>query len=142
MVYMVKEGSEEFDEKLKKGSVLDNSKPLKEYLMDNFSKEERKNFKTPKYFYEVEFEKPGGLVMPLIVQYKYKDGSVENIKYPAQIWRKNDKSVKKVISSNKELVKVTVDPKFETADIDTSNNTWPKESQASQFDKFKDKFKN
>ncbi len=142
MVYMVEEGSEDFNESLTEGDAVANSKSLKEYMMDNFTAEERKEFKTPKYFYEVTFEKPGGLVMPLIVQYTYKDGTEETIKYPAQIWRKNDKSVSKVISTDKELVKVVVDPKFETADIDTSNNTWPQNSSASQFDRFKNSIKN
>ncbi|WP_459211873.1 M1 family metallopeptidase [Aquimarina rhabdastrellae] len=142
MVYMVEEGSDDFNESLTEGDAVANSKSLKEYIMDNFTVEERKEFKTPKYFYEVTFEKPGGLVMPLIVQYTYKDGTEETIKYPAQIWRKNDKSVSKVISTDKELVKVIVDPKFETADIDTSNNIWPQNSSASQFDRFKNSIKN
>ena len=57
----------------------------------------------PKFFYEVEFDKPGGLVMPLIVEYSYADGSTERMTYPVQLWRKNEKSVRKVISSNKVL---------------------------------------
>ena len=43
----------------------------------------------PSYIYSVEFEKPGGLVMPLIVELTYADGSTERQTFPAQIWMKN-----------------------------------------------------
>ncbi len=141
LVYMAEEGSEDYTDKLAKGSALDNSSTLKEYMMDNFTAEERAKMATPKYFYEIEFNKPGGLVMPLIVEYKYADGSVENVTYPAQVWRKNDSEVKKVIASEKELISITVDPNLETADIDVTNNSWPKQDKENKFDSFKKKVK-
>ncbi|QDO92707.1 M1 family metallopeptidase [Formosa sediminum] len=142
LVYMVEEGSDEFKDSLKNGSAVDNSPTLKEYLMDNFTPEERKKLKEPKYFYNVTFEKPGGLVMPIIVEYKYADGTSKTETYPAQIWRHNDKEVSKSVASDKEIVSITVDPNLETADVDTSNNSWPRESKPSDFDAFKEKSKN
>ncbi|MFC5196421.1 M1 family metallopeptidase [Bizionia hallyeonensis] len=141
LVYMVEEGSEEFTEDMKNGTLLENSPTLKEYVMDNFTPEERAKIKQPKYFYSVTFEKPGGLVMPIIVEYTYADGTTKMEKYPAQIWRLNDKEVSKAVASDKEIVKITVDPNLETADVDTSNNSWPREVTQSQFDQFKDKKK-
>jgi len=141
LVYMVEEGSEDYDESLKEGDLIENSTTLKEYVMDNLSLEERSQLKTPKYFYEVVFDKPGGLVMPLIVEYSYADGTNELVKYPVQVWRKNDAEVKKVIATDKEIVGITVDPNQETADIDTSNNSWPKKIAKSDFDSFKSKTK-
>nr|WP_321222139.1 M1 family metallopeptidase [uncultured Psychroserpens sp.] len=140
-VYLVEEGSDEFDEKLRKGTSADNSPTLKEYMMDNFTAEERKTMKQPKYFYNITFEKPGGLVMPIIVEFTYADGTSKTETYPAQIWRLNDKEVSKAIASEKEIVSIKIDPKLETADIDTSNNSWPKEVKESDFDKFKNKVK-
>lgn len=99
-----------------------------------------KKAKESKYHYEITYNKPGGLVMPIIVQFNYKDGSSERKVYPAQIWRYNDKEVTKVFSTTKELSKITIDPNQETADVDTSNNNWPKESK-NQFEKFKSKIK-
>jgi hypothetical protein len=29
-------------------------------------------------------------MMPILVEITYEDGTVENFKYPAQIWRKNN----------------------------------------------------
>ena len=99
-----------------------------------------KKGKDSKYHYEITYNKPGGLVMPIIVQFTYKDGSSERKVYPAQIWRYNDKEVTKVFSTSKELSKITIDPQQETADVDSSNNNWPKESK-NQFEKFKSKIK-
>ncbi len=141
LVYMVEEGSSEYETIKKNGNIIDNSTTLKEYLMDNFSIEERKILKNPKYFYEVTFEKPGGLVMPLIVEYTYEDGTSETITYPAEIWRKNDRSVRRAIASDKVISKIVVDPNLETADIDTSNNSWPQSTQVNKFDRFKNKVK-
>ncbi|MFB9055103.1 M1 family metallopeptidase [Formosa undariae] len=141
LVYMVEEGSEEFKESLKNGNSMENSTTLKEYVMDNFTPEERKKLKEPKYFYNVTFEKPGGLVMPIIVEYKYADGTSKTETYPAQIWRLNDLEVSKSIASDKEIVGITVDPNLETADVDTSNNSWPRETKPNEFEAFKSKSK-
>lgn len=142
LVYMVEEGSDDYKEELKKGTLLDNSKPLKEYLMDNFTEVERKNIKmTPKYFYNITFNKPGGLVMPIIVKYTYADGTSKMETYPAEIWRLNDNEVSKAIASEKEITAIEIDPDLETADIDISNNSWPKKDVSSDFDTFKEKVK-
>jgi len=50
---------------------------------------------------------------------------------------KNDVEVKTVLSTEKEIVGIVVDPKAETADIDTTNNSWPKAETRSEFDSFK-----
>jgi len=92
------------------------------------------------FFYEITFNKPGGLVMPIIAEYTYKDGTKERKVYPAQIWRYNDNEITKVVKSDKEIVNITIDPDLETADVDTSNNSFPIQ-QESKFNKFKNKIK-
>lgn len=141
LVYLVEEGSEDYSDNLKKGSLEDNSKALKAYLMDNFTPEELSKLKNPKYFYNVTFEKPGGLVMPLIVEYKYADGTSSKEVYPAEVWRLNDNEIKKAIASEKEIIGIVVDPDLETADVDTSNNFWPRKDVESEFDRFKERVK-
>ncbi|ETN95089.1 M1 family metallopeptidase [Zhouia amylolytica] len=138
LVYLVEEGSEDYKNSVANNSDSENFKTLNEYIMDNFSAAERSELKNPKYFYEITFEKPGGLPMPLIAQFTYKDGSTETVKYPAMVWRKNDAEVVKVVASEKEITNIIVDPKEETADIDTSNNTWPKKETKSEFNQFKE----
>lgn len=141
LVYLAEEGSEDFDPDLKGKSPSESSQTLKEYMMDNMTEAERATVKEPKYIYEITYDKPGGIPMPLIVEYTYADGSTENITYPPEIWRKNDKEVSVVVSSEKELTNVVVDPKAETADIDVTNNSWPKKEEPSDFDKMKKKVK-
>ncbi len=136
-VYVVEEGSEEYSEDLKGKNLLETAPKLNEYLMDNFSTAEREGMKVPKYFYEVTFSKPGGLVMPLIVEYTYADGTTQNVTYPVNIWRKNDDQVSKAIATDKEIIKVVVDPNMETADIDLENNSWPQQVKEDKFQQFK-----
>ncbi|MBI6115782.1 M1 family metallopeptidase [Salegentibacter maritimus] len=141
-IYVVSEDSEEFDENLKGKSVLENSPTLNEFVMDNFSESERAGLKNPKYFYQVTFEKPGGIPMPLIVEFTYADSSSTLKKYPAQLWRMNDEVATKAIAADKEIIKIVVDPELETADVDISNNTWPKEETTNKFEKFKENLTN
>jgi hypothetical protein len=138
MVYLVEEGSEDFDESMRNSKLADVA-TLNEYIMDNIPAEERSKLKRPNYFYKVTFDKPGGIPMPIIVQYTYSDGSSEKVTYPAEVWRKNDQFVGKVVASEKEIAKIEVDPDEETADIDTSNNSWPQRKKLGAFDKFKSK---
>jgi len=126
-------------ENLKENSPLENSKLLNNYLNENYNSEEINDLKIPKYFYEITFDKPGGLVMPIIVEYEYEDGLKERIKYPVQVWRKNDNEVSKIVTSNKKIISISLDPDLETADIDTSNNSWPKKEDKSDFENFKQK---
>ena len=85
-------------------------------------------------FYEVQYENKGGLVMPIIVEATYADGSKETFKYPAEIWRKWENNATKVIISKKEIVQFQVDPKRETADVDEENNYWPPRSIPNKFE--------
>ncbi|MDB2701872.1 M1 family metallopeptidase [Flavobacteriaceae bacterium] len=130
-VFMVAEDSEEFEASLAEGKPADHSEILASAL--------KEGQELPSYFYEIEFEKPGGIVMPIIVEYSYADGTSERITYPVQVWRKNDASVKKLLTSDKELIGVTIDPDAETADVDLTNNAWPKNEADSDFDAFKAK---
>ena len=78
--------------------------------------------------------------MPIIVEFTYKDGTKEKKTYPAQIWRLNDKQVTKAVHSDKEIVSFQIDPDLETADVDVTNNSWPKK-QDNKFGAFKKKIK-
>ena len=126
---------------LKENSAIDNSKLLGNYLKENYSQEELDVIDVPKYYYEVVFDKPGGLVMPIIIDIKYEDGETVRKKYPAQVWRKNDNEVRKILTSNKKIIEIVLDPDKETADIDERNNSWPKKEDQTDFDKFKSNVK-
>ncbi len=89
--------------------------------------------------YEISFLNKGGLVMPIIVEFTFEDGTKETQRLPAQIWRKNENKVTKVFLTNKKAVSIQLDPMRETADIDESNNKWPNVAAPSKFALFKSK---
>ena len=134
MVYMIDETAEDFKPELKKPFKIVDFQSLDEYVNKNFTAEEKAKLKEPKYFYQVTFDKPGGLVMPIIAEITFEDGTTENHYFPAQIWRMNDKEVSRTFATDKIITKIVVDPKLETADIDVNNNTWPKTEVKSKFD--------
>ncbi|MFV8341661.1 M1 family metallopeptidase [Flavobacterium sp. XS2P39] len=133
-VYLISENSAELKNSDKKSLEIGQVKLLSEYVDQKLTAEEKATMKTPKYFYEVEFNKPGGMLMPIIVEITYEDNSTETFKYPAQIWRKNNETAKKVYATEKAIKKIQIDPKLETADIDVTNNSWPKSEIKSKFD--------
>ena len=90
-------------------------------------------------FYELEFKNNGGQVMPLIIEWTFSDGSKEIDNIPAYIWRKNEYQVRKVFAKSKEVVSVQLDPYRETADVDESNNSWPRKNQPTRFEIFEEK---
>ncbi|AWI24671.1 aminopeptidase [Flavobacterium pallidum] len=133
-VYMIAQSSEDFKPELNKAFSYKEAKPLSEFVDANFSDEEKAKLADPKYFYHITFEKPGGLVMPIILEMTFEDGTTETQTFPAQIWRMNDREVSRFFATTKPVKKFTVDPKLETADIDVTNNVWPKETVKSKFD--------
>ena len=134
LVYMESDLIDGKDGNLAKALDLKNVKTLDQYISTNFTADERKALKDPKFFYEVTFNKPGGLVMPIIVELTFIDGTSEMHTFPAQIWRLNDKEVSRTFATAKEIKKIVIDPKLETADIDVTNNVWPRENIKSKFD--------
>ncbi len=133
-VYQYKEGSPEFTAALAQPFDARNVKTLDEFLSAKFTPEQRAKLQSPKYFYEVTFHKPGGLVMPILVELTFEDGTKEHHKFPAQIWKFNDQEVSRIFATQKPISKMTIDPKEETADIDLTNNVWPKTEVKSKFE--------
>jgi Peptidase family M1 domain len=87
--------------------------------------------------YELTFSNKGGLVMPIIVEWTFKDGTKEVDRLPVQIWRKNENKVTRVFIKYKEVASVKLDPMRETADINEKNNSWPVAEEPGKFQLFK-----
>lgn len=122
---------------------LENVDTTKEYTIkgeaaENLNEKEREKFKNLTG-YQIDFTNKGGLVMPLILEFTFEDGSKLSDKISAQIWRKNEKSVSKTYFFDKKLKSIQLDPMKETADIDTSNNFWGTFSEPTKFQVFKDR---
>jgi hypothetical protein len=56
---------------------------------------------------------------------------------PAEVWRYTPKKITKLIITDEPMVALTQDPYWETADTDTSNNSWPRKATPSRLELFK-----
>ena len=114
-------------------------------FLDKLEPWERKAFeravKEDKNYYVLDFSNKGGLVMPIILELAFADGTTEEMRIPAEIWRRTPKAVSKLIvtDKDKELVSVTVDPHWETADVDVENNHYPRQIIPSRIEAYKSK---
>lgn len=107
-----------------------------DYIMDDATK---RMFAENKFFYELNFSNKGGMPMPIIIEWTYKDGTKEIEKIPVYIWRRNENNVSKVYVKDKEVSSIALDPRQETADIDISNHKWPVTTAAGRFQLYKEK---
>ncbi|WP_414829095.1 M1 family metallopeptidase [Alteromonas sp. H39] len=114
-------------------------------FLDKLEPWERKAFeravREDKNYYVLDFSNQGGLVMPIILELEFTDGTKEMMRIPAEIWRRTPKAVSKLVvtEKDKELVSVTVDPRWETADVDVENNHYPRRIIPSRIEAYKSK---
>ncbi|MCE3007657.1 MAG: M1 family metallopeptidase [Bacteroidetes bacterium] len=95
---------------------------------ESLSEEDKKYLDQPnKYYYQLDFVNEGGMMMPLVLQLVYQDGSDELMRIPVEIWRRNNYACSKALILDKPLQKVVLDPYLETADIDRQDNVYPRE---------------
>lgn len=101
------------------------------------SEEEKALLNDGRNYYELTFKNKGGLVMPIILQFQYEDGTTEDHYIPAEIWRKNSEQVSKVFTTQKAIQQIVLDPYLETADTDRSDNYFPAKQEMNRFELFK-----
>lgn len=88
-------------------------------------------------YYEIKFKNVGGLIMPIILEFEFVDGSKELKYIPAEVWRLNDKEITKIFPLSKEVRQISLDPYLETADINLNNNYYPPRMQPTRFQLYK-----
>jgi aminopeptidase N len=106
-------------------------------FLESLNERERALLNGNYFFYVVDLKNVGGLVMPLIFKVEYMDGTNEEIRIPAEIWRYNNTEVSKLIITRKEARAVVLDPNLETADTDLDNNFFPRRVLPTRFQVFK-----
>jgi hypothetical protein len=109
-----------------------------EKLLEGLSDKEKELLKMTTQFYIVDLKNVGGLLSPVIIKINFADGSVEELRIPAEIWRFNNKEVSKLIMTDKEIKSLELDPHLETADVDIQNNHFPRKVIPSRFKLFKE----
>jgi hypothetical protein len=108
-------------------------------FLSTLTERERELLRAGMNFYVLEFRNVGGLVMPLILRVEYADGTQEELRIPAEIWRYNNALTSKLIMTKKEIAALTLDPHLETADTDLANNSFPRRPVKSRFQLFKER---
>jgi hypothetical protein len=88
-------------------------------------------------YYQISLKNVGELVMPVILEFSFVDGSTHVERIPAEIWRKHDREVSKVFFFEKEVTGVVLDPFYEVADVERNNNYWPQRVIPTRFELFK-----
>ena len=106
-------------------------------FLNTLDAEEKAFLNSDKNYYELQFSNIGGLVMPIILEFTYLDGTHEIVRIPAEIWKRNNEKIKKVFILDKELMNVKLDPFLETADVDLNNNYWPARTEPTRFQLYK-----
>ncbi len=115
------------------------SKKDYETYLQKLSDDDRALLQQAYLFYEVKFVNKGGLVMPLIVQFIYEDDSKEVFRIPAEIWKMNNDEVTRLFPTKKRVKQVVLDPFLETADVDKSNNYFPRKILKDRYEIFVEK---
>jgi hypothetical protein len=108
-------------------------------FISELSEEEKQLLADKRNFYFVEFRNIGGLVMPIILEIEFDDGSKQTVMYPAEIWKNDSQRITKLIITEKPIKSLTLDPRLQTADTDLSNNFYPPRIEKSRFQLFKEK---
>ncbi|THH35534.1 M1 family metallopeptidase [Neolewinella litorea] len=104
------------------------------HYLEGLTEAERSVLQANKYYYELTFKNIGGLVMPIILEFTFADGTKEVQRIPAEIWRMGTEEVSKVFPFEQEVTAIVLDPFLETADTDTSNNYYPSKPAVNRFD--------
>jgi len=136
-----KVGLEDFYNKYDRFTVTNKQRNKYQSFLDDLEVWERavleRAVKEDENYYVLQFSNLGGLVMPIILEVTYEDNSKEEIRIPAEIWRRNPEQVAKLLITEKEITKVVVDPRLETADVNLENNTYPPQIIQSRIEAYK-----
>ena len=116
----------------------EDEKKYEEYKK-NLTPEEQKLLNETNYFYELTVENVGGLLMPVIFEFTFEDGTKQIERIPAEIWKMSEATASKVFRFGKKVTNIALDPLLETADVELNNNFWPTRNVPSQFELFKQK---
>ncbi len=128
----------DFYDSFDKYQVSDADRAAYQRFLKRLSPRERKLIEQKQYFNVIEIKNVGGLVMPVILEVEYEGGGKEEVRIPAEIWRRNSRETSKLLIRPRPIRSVNLDPRLETADIDRSNNYFPRRPVKSRFKIFKE----
>jgi aminopeptidase N len=123
-----------------KYKVTDDEAKTYQKFYDGLTDDEKKYLSNDVNFYQIDFKNVGGLVMPIILEFEFTDGTKQVERIPVQIWQVDNFNVSKVFIFNKEVKSIVLDPFLETADVNLNNNSWPQKTQPTRIQLYKSNF--
>jgi hypothetical protein len=118
-------------------AVTDQQRKAYEKALSEMSDKERAMLESTDRFYRVSFKNVGGLVMPIILMATLEDGSEQEFRIPAEIWRIDAHRCETTVIVDQPIAKFELDPYRETADTDRGNNHFPPVIEPSRFQLYK-----
>jgi hypothetical protein len=118
-------------------AVTDEQRKSYEKSLGELSEKDREMLASTDRFYRISFKNVGGLVMPIILLITYEDGSTQEIRLPAEIWRVDSNACDTLVVSEQPIAKIELDPYRETADVNRDNNYFPTVFEPTRFQLFK-----
>jgi len=104
-------------------------------LVARFGERDAELIKTTLSFTIVRFRNNEGIPTPMPLTLSFADGTTEGMTLPAEIWRyAGGSEASKLLVTEKEVVRVELDRRRETADRDTSDNAYPQEIERARFE--------
>ncbi|WP_412546018.1 M1 family metallopeptidase [Maricaulis sp. MIT060901] len=106
-------------------TVTNREREAYERFRDGLEDYERDILDSGDRIYYIELSNLGGVVMPVILEFTFANGNTETVRIPAEVWRYDPANITWSYITDQEVVSVELDPLFETADADRSNNHYP-----------------
>ncbi len=106
-------------------------------FLESLNSEEKALLAKGGNYYNLNISSPGGIPMPVILEFEFMDGTKEKVMLPAEIWTNNHTEFTKAFYFEKEVIRISLDPELETADVNRSNNYWPTNTLPNRIELFK-----
>jgi hypothetical protein len=87
-----------------------------------------------KGFYRSTIANKGGLIAPVILRYEHADGSFEEVRHPAEIWRRSPDRISVLHATDKEVRRVIMDPHWELPLASRESAAFPRSIEEKRID--------
>ncbi|MBK8177903.1 MAG: M1 family metallopeptidase [Planctomycetes bacterium] len=94
-------------------------------LVEGLKAEDKELLQSKLRFYVVDVENKGGLPSPVVLEAQYEDGTREELRVPAEVWRRGITKMTRIVMATQPVKSFVLDPHLETADVELSDNVWP-----------------
>ncbi|WP_019961815.1 M1 family metallopeptidase [Woodsholea maritima] len=121
-------------------TVTNRQRESYESTLEDLEPWEREALDYKGYVYYLDFTNEGGVVMPVILEFTFQDGSTEEVRIPAEVWRYDPDNFTWTYFSDKKVTQVEVDPHWETADADRSDNFFPRRIEPSRLELYRSNY--